>query len=234
MTDRTPTLPADLASPLADLLAMRERPETAVDTAASILELLDRELDRRGLALTPVEPVDAERVLGAERDDTFAGAPTRIARRVELELRRRGELPSSRARIVALVVEVLAADELAQTAAPASPAIVGAAVRFHDLEAFTGELKADRDLVERGLVRVAFRRRPILRGGHGPELLTMVAGAIVAGRYVRLELAIGELWGFDADKGVRDQAETAEAELRNHVEALGLELRAGVIEELER
>lgn len=224
-------LPVDLASPLADVVAPLLLPTAdPALAAASILELIDRELDRRALALTTL----GERLHVGTRDP--AASASRIARRVADELHRRGAVGRDERLAISALVEDFAGAEL-RTPAPApapSPAIVGAAVRFHDLEAFAGELKADRDLVERGIVRVAFRRRPFFRGVNVPELLSLIAGAIVAGRYVRLELAIGELWGFDTDQGTRDRAQATETELRAAVEALGLELRDGVIEELDR
>lgn len=161
-----------------------------------------------------------------------------LARRIERALTdpsrpspRVPRLPTPVARAIADLVQT----ELEAVArATPSPAIVGGVVRFGDPHTWRDELIRDADLVERGIVRVSFRARPILRDVPTPAVLILEGGAIVAGRIVRLEHPLGELWGRGPDADVqqrgRDLADALTTDLAKH----DLELREGKLEERDR
>jgi hypothetical protein len=153
---------------------------------------------------------------GAELPDAELAAELLAV--LDRELDRRGYVLATAAAIAKL------------EAATPSPAVVGGAVTFHELEAFAEELRRDRDLVERGLVRHSYRLRPIIAGAPQPAMLDVVATAIVAGRIVRLELPIGDLWGFrNRDDDVRRRAREAVDNLAGALADARLELREGTI-----
>jgi hypothetical protein len=103
-------------------------------------------------------------------------------------------------------------------------------VRFSDANEFLAELGADRELVERGIVRVTTRRRPIHSGA--VIRLELVAGAIVEGRPVLFERLAGDLWGHADDDGVTKAAQRDLDALEAGIVDLGLEVRPGLLEEV--
>lgn len=104
------------------------------------------------------------------------------------------------------------------------------AARFTDTAEYVAELATDKDLVERGIVRVTLLAFP---SGPAGVLTTIIlkAGAIVEGRPVILERRIGELWDHAADEQVRETAHNARGELEDGLLDLGLKVRGGVLEE---
>lgn len=103
-------------------------------------------------------------------------------------------------------------------------------VRFNEAPEFVRELEQDRELVERGLVRVTKAYRPAMGGVL--TRVTVLAGAIVDGRPVILERLVGDLWGNPAaDNLVNADADAYIATLEAEVQRLGLTARGGLLEE---
>lgn len=103
-------------------------------------------------------------------------------------------------------------------------------VRFTEPREFVDELRTDVALIERGVVRLTQQARPTYNGA--VVRVSVVAGAIVDGRPVILDRYIGELWGMpDADEGVNRNAAQAVTWLEGQLRELGLQARAGVLEE---
>lgn len=103
--------------------------------------------------------------------------------------------------------------------------------RFTEPDEFVEDLAHDIALVERGIVRLSKVGRPVMNG-----TITRVgvhAGAIVADRPVLLEVTIGDLWGMNADADVQTAATDLVRDLGARLVALGLEVRAGMIEARE-
>jgi len=97
---------------------------------------------------------------------------------------------------------------------------------FNELDDFIDELERDREQVERGIVRVAV----IVTADYSLALrrLRVEAGAIVAGRLVRLQRPCGDLIHAPAnDTEVTGRAQKLVEEISRRVEALGLERRYG-------
>lgn len=111
------------------------------------------------------------------------------------------------------------------TLAPTTPL----RVRFTEPQEFLDELKQDRELVEREIVRASKIARP-----DATRILTNVsvqAGAIVAGRPIVLERYVGALWGErERDEQVHAAASELITQIKTRVEELGLELRPGLTE----
>jgi len=106
-------------------------------------------------------------------------------------------------------------------------------VKFNDVEEFLGEMAKDRDCVDRHLVRVTnlFRSStvsPIIRH------LSVVATARVGSDIVRLESYCGDIWQMaPRDTRVVEKAEQLQRMLAEGCARLGLEVRAGLLEEGE-
>jgi hypothetical protein len=102
--------------------------------------------------------------------------------------------------------------------------------RYTQPDEFLRDLEADKDDVERGIVRLTTVRRP--SGPNGAlTRISVEAGAIIEGRPVLLEHTVGELWDHhtnDSEVKVRT-TEVVEA-IAAGVADLGLQLRAGVFE----
>lgn len=102
-------------------------------------------------------------------------------------------------------------------------------VRFTEPREFVDELRTDAALVERGVVRLSGIYRP--RGDGVTAQLSVIAAAIVEGRPVHLEHPIGDVWGNQADASTVSTAELLMDDLRSELEALGLTIRPGLLEE---
>ena len=100
--------------------------------------------------------------------------------------------------------------------------------RFTDPREFVEELARDVDIVERKIVRVSKVARPAMEGT--VTRVSVNAGAIVADRPVILETLIGDLWGFADDAKVQAAATAAVDELEHALQAIGLQVRAGMWE----
>lgn len=240
------TFPPIFASVIADRVS---KPwSSPPELAADVLEDLDAALLRNGyviakraavpepaLAGATIPPVNLTsdailrtrvRAALATADDGLvagdeSGRAALALAAVDLELNARGWVLATR--------DALAGLE-AKPPAPPSPAVVGGAVRFRDVDPFAAELERDRDHVDRRIVRATFRARPLISGVPTPSLLILEGAAIVAGRFVRLELPIGELWGMGPDGDVRRKGRELVEALQQRLEAAGLELREGVLE----
>jgi predicted exporter len=93
--------------------------------------------------------------------------------------------------------------------------------RFTEPREFVEDLARDVDLVERKVARPAMQGTVTRVSVHD--------GAIVADRPVLLETLIGDLWGTADDAKVQAAATAAVNELE-HALAIGLQVRAGVLE----
>lgn len=101
-------------------------------------------------------------------------------------------------------------------------------VRFTEPAEFLDELKRDRDLIERKIVRLSKLGKPSPDGA--ATAAYVVAGAIVAGRPVVLERYIGDLWGITAsDNRVQRDAGQMMRELRAGLAELELDERGGML-----
>ncbi len=100
--------------------------------------------------------------------------------------------------------------------------------RFTDPREFIEDLARDIDLVERKNVRVSKIARPARQGAVTRVIVT--AGAIVADRPVILQTLIGDLWGSPEDAKVQAAATAAVDEFEQALQAIGLEVRAGMLE----
>jgi len=104
-------------------------------------------------------------------------------------------------------------------------------IRFCVLEEFLDELEKDADQVERGIVRLTNRYRP-RQDISAVRFLSVVATARVGQDILRLEVPCGQLFGIDPhDKEAVEKAEAIRGIIRRTCERLGLEVRAGVLEE---
>jgi hypothetical protein len=101
---------------------------------------------------------------------------------------------------------------------------------FTEVDEFIADLRADRELVERGIVRLTKLARPAMHGAI--TRVSVHAGAIVDGRPVVLERYVGELWGHPRDADVQVAATGLLDEIDAAIRELGLEPRAGHLEEI--
>ena len=103
-------------------------------------------------------------------------------------------------------------------------------VLFNDVDEFLTELERERDALKRGIVRVtlSLRRLP-----NAPVTsLAVVATVACEDGVVRLESPAGHLWGIpNEDEPVKAHAQAMRAAIDAACERLGLEVRAGVIED---
>lgn len=103
-------------------------------------------------------------------------------------------------------------------------------VRFSEPAEYVAELERDKDLVERGLVRVTHLVYPVANGA--VQRVILKAAAIVEGRPVILERFVGDLWGQrEADDKVRQTLTRVAGELEDGLLNLGLEVRGGDVEQ---
>jgi dsDNA-specific endonuclease/ATPase MutS2 len=102
-------------------------------------------------------------------------------------------------------------------------------LRFNDIEEFFEELKKDRDLIERGIVRVTSILRP---SQSVPSIFHIVVAATarVAGEIVRLDIYCGDVFqGFDRDSEVLKAANEKIGMIKERCTSLELDVRAGVL-----
>jgi hypothetical protein len=100
--------------------------------------------------------------------------------------------------------------------------------RFSDSDEYLTELEDDRELIERGIVRVSKTAAPSVDGTATD--VWVESGAIIAGRAVRLREFCGTLWGVGADEQVHGRARELQSWLEGELKRVGLEVRAGVWE----
>lgn len=114
-------------------------------------------------------------------------------------------------------------------------------IDFGDIAAFIDELERDAELVDRRIVRIAYRREP---GGPGTySHVSLVATAKVRAFFqdhngrpvyhdvVRLTKYIGEDWGdrFPVTTTTHERAAEVENNLKQELELRGFEIRGGVL-----
>lgn len=101
--------------------------------------------------------------------------------------------------------------------------------RFTEPDEFVAELLADRDHVERRLVRLTKSGRPALDGV--VTRIEILGGAIVDGRPVILRRYIGDLWQHPTeDLKVQERAEEVRSRLSIDLTAAGFDVRGGILE----
>lgn len=106
-----------------------------------------------------------------------------------------------------------------------------ATVRFNAPEEFVEELARDADRVHRRIVRVTCRYSAS-RLSPNIHHLSVVASALVDGQVIQLERYVGDIWRIPEEDGkVYAQRDQVMGELAQRLAALGLEVRAGVLEE---
>ncbi len=104
------------------------------------------------------------------------------------------------------------------------------AALFTDGDDYLTELDQDKELIERGIVRVQ-RATRLAHDGAGSEAF-IESSAIVDGRLVRLRQPCGTLWGFgDSDQQVHDRVREDLFWLGGELRKLGLDVRAGLWQE---
>jgi hypothetical protein len=107
------------------------------------------------------------------------------------------------------------------------------AVTFTDTGEYLQELGADRDNVRRGIVRLTMRGTPSTALAGAITHLSVESGArIDGGEIVRYRRHVGDLWGHENDADVKERAQLLVGELKTGIKALGLEVRAGLYDDL--
>lgn len=103
-------------------------------------------------------------------------------------------------------------------------------VRFNEAKEFLAELAKDRDHVERRIVRLTNLYRPSPRV---PSIqhLSVVVTTRVGRELVRLEAYCGDLWNLGRDQSALDKAKAIHQIIEDGCASLGLEVRAGVLDE---
>ena len=102
-------------------------------------------------------------------------------------------------------------------------------IKFNSPSEFIEELQKDKELVERGIVRLTnlARDTQALPIRH----LSVVATYKVKGEIVRLEKFCGQLWGHEPeDSQAYGRAQGAHDTIKSACRAFGLEIRSGVYE----
>ncbi|MDQ6807549.1 MAG: hypothetical protein M3065_21945 [Actinomycetota bacterium] len=99
---------------------------------------------------------------------------------------------------------------------------------------FVHDLIADKDDVDRGVVRLTKTARPAGPAGASLTRVSVEAGAIVGGRLLTLRVLCGDLWG----QGVEDEKVQAHATelirvLEEQLSGAGFNLRAGLFTDPE-
>lgn len=102
-----------------------------------------------------------------------------------------------------------------------------AVVKFNEVEAFINELAADANKVDRGIVRIVFRRST---DSYPFQVLSLIASAVVAGHVVRLERRIGSYVGESDGKRVGEECEMVADKIRSAIAGMSLEVRSGSFE----
>ena len=106
-----------------------------------------------------------------------------------------------------------------------------ATVKFSDPEDFLAELEKDKDLVDRGIVRLVYSFTPT-KISPNIQHLSVLATALVAGQVYRLESYCGDLWRIEGqDQPVYDKGAKIKKEIEDGCAKLGLEVRGGAIGE---
>jgi hypothetical protein len=108
-------------------------------------------------------------------------------------------------------------------------------VLFTDTSEYLEELAAERDNVKRGIVRITQCATPAKGLAGAVSHATVESAArIDGGDLVRFRGYVGDLWGHANDAAVLQRASELTAEIEAGVKAIGLEVRAGLFEELGR
>lgn len=109
------------------------------------------------------------------------------------------------------------------------------AVTFTETGEYLEELAADRDDVRRGIVRVTKHATPSSSLNGVITHVTVESAARIDGaELIRYRRYVGDLWGHRDDARVDERASELIAELEAGIKALGLEVRAGFYDALDR
>ncbi len=108
-------------------------------------------------------------------------------------------------------------------------------LKFNDVTEYCEELKKEKDNVDRKIVRVTNQTGPT---SLSPSIrnLSVISTFVVGFSYppvvVRLEYFCGQLWGFEnQDTLIREKSEKAIKQIEEASKGLGMEVRAGIIED---
>lgn len=103
--------------------------------------------------------------------------------------------------------------------------------RYTEPAEFLADLERDKAEVEGNLVRLTKIARPV------PDLavtrVAVLASVIMRGRLAVLEMYVGDLAGLGTDDAVQEAADKVIRVLEEGVADMGLELRAGLYEEVD-
>jgi hypothetical protein len=108
-------------------------------------------------------------------------------------------------------------------------------VKFNDISEYCEELKKEKDHIDRNIVRLTNQMGPTALS---PSIRNLSVISTYANCFsypttiVRLEHYCGQLWGMEnQDTSIREAAEKAINQIEAVCKELGLEVRAGVIED---
>lgn len=103
-------------------------------------------------------------------------------------------------------------------------------VTFNEPEEFLEELERDAEHVYRRIVRVT-RRWTASKVHPGIHHLELVATAVVKDQVVQLRRYVGDIWRMKGqDQPVLNAADQKQREIEARCQAMGLEVRAGMME----
>lgn len=103
-------------------------------------------------------------------------------------------------------------------------------VRFSDVKEFLDELGKEKDHIECRIVRLTNLYRPSPRVP-SVQHLSVTATTRVGRGVVRLDVYCGDLWHLDRHQPVLDKAQALDKSVEEGSARLGLEVRAGVLED---
>ena len=107
-----------------------------------------------------------------------------------------------------------------------------ATTKFNVVEEFCAEIENDAPEIDRGIVRITDMSRGSTVSPNIRHIFAMATYS-VAGQVVRLECYCGDVWGInqETDKKVYEKAEKIRQTVAMTCENLGLQRRAGILEE---
>lgn len=105
-------------------------------------------------------------------------------------------------------------------------------VRFNMVDEFCEEMKKDKDIIDRKIIRVTQSFTPSHMTPN-IRIVEVLASYSVSGQIVRLEKRCGEFWGVNtkSDQDVIDKADEVMKIIKDKAAKAGLQVRAGVLEE---
>lgn len=107
-------------------------------------------------------------------------------------------------------------------------------IKFNDIHEFLHELRTDYGSRQHrgGILRLTHVRRADADGICHLSVVATITSRSEPGAIIRLERPCGELWGLNSpDDKTRGRADEAASMIRNHCAELGIEVRAGMLED---